>query len=540
MSGPRPVSRAGLPGAIVAAVGARAACPRPARARCRSVQSGHRPGPDILYARPARAPQLENTGVWRAQPILISGASAYRDGEFLYQDLLYDDHGARGARDPADPAHGRTRAPRRRTAPTRTRPTPPTPATPPTSSSCGSSRCATRPPSGSRSTRSRTRRSSRSRSRSAARRACCASFPHGASATAPARPLPDRARRRAPTCSTRPPGSRRAAPPSVEVDRGAVSSTCASRTRTGIRALGTVRLAAGVGLWDRQAGRYLVPGAAADATTPGRRRRPRRADARSSTSPSAAPEPSRAPTSACSTERRPGGATGCRRRRCARKDISPFYARRRLRQARRAAPTTTCPAAGGVPQNGPMDRILVSHFETARASTTRRAACRHAAGVVHGRVPRPAPALRDLRARASRGRAAGTASRCCCTPTAATYNQYSTSRNQSQLGERGDGSIVITPEGRGPDGWYYDYAGRRHVRGLGRRRAPLPARSRTGRRSPATRWAATAPTSSRRSSPTCSRARSRPSGPSGVWAPRRRAVRRRTTRSSRRCATSRS
>jgi hypothetical protein len=53
-----------------------------------------RPGPDILYQPLATTPQLENTGIWKAQPILVSGASAYRDGEFLYQDYLYDDHGA--------------------------------------------------------------------------------------------------------------------------------------------------------------------------------------------------------------------------------------------------------------------------------------------------------------------------------------------------------------------------------------------------------------------------------------------------------------
>ena len=41
----------------------------------------------------------------------------------------------------------------------------------------------------------------------------------------------------------------------------------------------------------------------------------------------------------------------------------------------------------------------------------------------------------------------------------ANYNQFSDSRNQSQLGDRGPGSIVITPEGRGPDGWYYGHAG---------------------------------------------------------------------------------
>ena len=64
---------------------------------------GPRPGPAILYAQPSIAPQLTNTGIWHAPPILVSGATAYRDGEFLYQDWLYDDHGAREAPDPNDP-----------------------------------------------------------------------------------------------------------------------------------------------------------------------------------------------------------------------------------------------------------------------------------------------------------------------------------------------------------------------------------------------------------------------------------------------------
>src|SRR5205823_2967489 len=55
-----------------------------------------RPGPDVLYWPLADAPQLQNTGPWKADPILISGASAYRHGEFLYQDFIYDDAGARG------------------------------------------------------------------------------------------------------------------------------------------------------------------------------------------------------------------------------------------------------------------------------------------------------------------------------------------------------------------------------------------------------------------------------------------------------------
>src|SRR5258708_7980427 len=68
-----------------------------------TVSSGARPGPDILYAPPADAPQLQNVAPWTARPIMISGAEAYRRGEFLYQDFLFDDHGAAGTPDPNDP-----------------------------------------------------------------------------------------------------------------------------------------------------------------------------------------------------------------------------------------------------------------------------------------------------------------------------------------------------------------------------------------------------------------------------------------------------
>src|SRR5438270_426254 len=57
---------------------------------------GPRPGPDILYSSAPVAPQLQNTGPWKAPPILVSGAEAYRGGEFLYQDYLYDDSGRLG------------------------------------------------------------------------------------------------------------------------------------------------------------------------------------------------------------------------------------------------------------------------------------------------------------------------------------------------------------------------------------------------------------------------------------------------------------
>ena len=67
-----------------------------------TVTSGVRPGPAILYAPPATAPQLTNApdSGWHDAPILISGAHEYKSGEYLYQGYLFDDHGAAGATDP--------------------------------------------------------------------------------------------------------------------------------------------------------------------------------------------------------------------------------------------------------------------------------------------------------------------------------------------------------------------------------------------------------------------------------------------------------
>src|SRR4051812_32015935 len=60
-----------------------------------AVASGARPGPDVLYADPPAAPQLENRDArFRAAPLLVSGTDAYIGGEYLYQDYIWDDHGA--------------------------------------------------------------------------------------------------------------------------------------------------------------------------------------------------------------------------------------------------------------------------------------------------------------------------------------------------------------------------------------------------------------------------------------------------------------
>ena len=57
-------------------------------------------GPALLRLPSVTAPPLTNAEPWEASPILISGAVAYDDGELLYQDYLFDDHGADGVRDP--------------------------------------------------------------------------------------------------------------------------------------------------------------------------------------------------------------------------------------------------------------------------------------------------------------------------------------------------------------------------------------------------------------------------------------------------------
>jgi Prolyl oligopeptidase family len=56
--------------------------------------SAARPGPALLYSPPPRVPQLSVSAPFHAAPLLVSGTDAYRRGEYLYQDYLFDDHGA--------------------------------------------------------------------------------------------------------------------------------------------------------------------------------------------------------------------------------------------------------------------------------------------------------------------------------------------------------------------------------------------------------------------------------------------------------------
>jgi hypothetical protein len=61
------------------------------------------PGPEFLYDDNPTPPQLENTGGWSATPLMVSGTEGYDDGEYLYQDFVYDDHGANTSPAPTPP-----------------------------------------------------------------------------------------------------------------------------------------------------------------------------------------------------------------------------------------------------------------------------------------------------------------------------------------------------------------------------------------------------------------------------------------------------
>ena len=71
-------------------------------------------------------------------------------------------------------------------------------------------------------------------------------------------------------------------------------------------------------------------------------------------------------------------------------------------------------------------------------------------------VPGPAAAVRDLHPEEAAPRR-GYGLTLLLHSLSANYNQYLGTRNQSQFGERGRGSIVITPEARGPDEFYENY-----------------------------------------------------------------------------------
>lgn len=446
----------------------RAAKGAPARAGAKGATAhslysgpGPRPGPGILYAPLASAPQLTNTGIWHAAPILVSGATAYRAGEFLYQDWIYDDHGAAEASDPTDPrASGNTFS---RPDGTYTYPT--GPGYDNNAADLLEFRLKPLP----RVTAFRITMNTMANPLLIAFSIAIGGqdgrsyqFPDGANVASPAalfltvHPAGGRLVASLVHAGTDTPVPGPAPYVSVDVYRHQVQVLVPHTEWNPGRSV--VRFAMGVGLWDAATGRYLLPQAVASATTPG--------GAGTATKPPAFfnvafrannQEPMSNPADLLNTSTRPAWwrdraqaealATG---------DISEFHAYVDFNKLWRRVTDNS-----GVPTSGAFDRILASHFQTAPGANYSVACFPQA---VSGGANCPGQLQGNLQPYAiyvppgspPRG---GYGLTLLLHSLSANYNQYLGTRNQWQYGDRGPGSIVITPEGRGPDGFYDGLAG---------------------------------------------------------------------------------
>jgi hypothetical protein len=414
---------------------------------------GPRPGPKLLYSRPASSPQLGNSGIWKARPILVSGTTSYRSGEFLYQDFLYDDHGARQTFDAGDP----------RTAGnlfskpngTYTYPTDKVYA----NNAADFVELRVKPLRTATAFRV-TLNTLKDPSRVAfsigigRRKGAPHEFPFGTNVHAPAGLFltvhPSGARlvgnlARAGS-SAKVPGRA----PSVRLFRNRRQIEVRVSHRSWNPKRRSVRLWAGVGLWDAQNKRYLLPQATADSSHPG--------GAGTASAPAAffnvafrTHEAVQRPTEGANAitnaawwrDRAQGNALAAG-------DITPLSTvvslgklGRRVRDDR------------AVPRTGRMDRILATHFELAQGADFSHSCLEQAAdcpGQYQGRlqpyaiyIPRkPRPA-------------GGYGLTLLLHSLSGNYNQYFGTRNQSQFAERAYPSIVITPEARGPDEGYENY-----------------------------------------------------------------------------------
>ena len=247
-------------------------------------------------------------------------------------------------------------------------------------------------------------------------------------------------------------------PPSVSVDLARRQITVLVAHSEWNPGTSTVRLAAGVGLWNEATNSYLLPGAVASATQPG--------GAGADPAPPAffdvafrfnaqepmpgTPNPSNEPPTAWWRESAQAQALAAG-------DISSFHAEVDFAKLAARVNDDMPNEPTGVPQSGAFDRILASHFSDGQGADYATGGCGSSAaciGEMRGQLlpyaiyvpsgPQPA---------------GGWGLTLLLHSLSANYNQFEGSKNQSQFANRGSGSIVITPSGRGPDGWYYDRAG---------------------------------------------------------------------------------
>ncbi|MFN2611165.1 MAG: hypothetical protein ABR507_09915 [Actinomycetota bacterium] len=425
-----------------------------------TVTSGHRPGPDALYLPAADAPQLQNTGPWQAPPILVSGAAEYLNGEHIYQDFLYDDHGAAGGPDLNAPigANAFLFAP---SAGTFTYPTDAAYA----NNAADLVEFRVKPLSTETALRI-TLNTLKDPSLIAATVAIGGTpgidvaWPHGAGVSSPAKyfltvhgttaELTD-----AGTADALMPA------PSTTVDMTRRQIDVRIPHETWNPALSTVRMTIGIGLWNGSSGTYLAPDfGPATPTIPG---------GAAPTKPAIVnvgprlnePNPDLATISTWTLGDSAVGAAQQARwwRERAQADalqlgdVSSFF--EDIDFAKLSANVND---DSQVPKTGPLNRILASHYSFGQGFDPTKvcydigsqfSAGASCIGRLVGQlqpyslyVPnKPQPA-------------SGWGMTLLLHSLSANQNQYSASRNQSELGERGGGSVVLTPSGRGPDGFY--------------------------------------------------------------------------------------
>jgi hypothetical protein len=422
------------------------------------VANGHRPGPDILYAKPAVAPQLENRGVWKAPPTLVSGTSAYRDGEWMYQDYLYDDHGALGVLDPTTP-YKLVDFLFSTTSGTFTYPT----ARKYADNAADLVEFRTKPLADA--TAFRVTLNSLSDP-------SLVGFTIALGDSSASRPWPDGAGVSSPasyfvtvhghsaTMTDAATGTALTPAPQVSVSVHRRQFTVEVPHQAWNPGESTVRMTVGVGLWDTAHSTYLKPAIGpATATTPGGGSPT--ADAIVNVGPRYhEPSPDiHAPTETIADTAAGGLVQGAMWREHEQAteltlgSVTPFHAEVSFAKLHHDVTDNS-----DIPTSGSIDRILASHYSFGQGLDPTRVCGGLVGGVDLGAAcqgrfvgnlqpynvyvpPGPAPA-------------SGYGLTLLLHSLSANYNQFATSANQSQLANRGGGSIVITPNGRGPDGGY--------------------------------------------------------------------------------------
>ncbi len=441
-------------------VGVCGAGPRRARVFV-AVLRPRRPGPDVLYGAPAVAPQLTNTGVWQAPPILVSGATANRDGEFLYQDWLYDDHGAREVPDPNDPRAGGDTF----SKPDGTYTYPTGPGYDNHAADLVEFRVK---PLASGTAFRITMNTLQDPSLIAFSIAIGGTpgrvgpFPNGANVTAPASMF----------LTVHPLGSTLVADlvdaSSGTPVRGPAPAVSVDLQRRQIQVLvphqdwnpgqSTVRFAMGVGLWDKSNSRYLLPQTTASATEPG-------GGGTASNPPaffnvafrSNAQEPLPSVTAGSGAIIDPRWwRDEAQDKALAGGDISQFYAN--VSFAKLWSKVTDNSA---VPTTGAFDRILASHYEPAQGANFSNECGLQGASNPASCTPEYDGRLQPAAIYIPTGPApaGGWGPTLLLHSLSANYNQYMATRNQSEFANRQVPSIVITPEARGPDQFYQGLGG---------------------------------------------------------------------------------